>query len=314
MSNSKKIKKFGAKIFGDIGIRQKIIEPPSIDHNKPFVYLALFDKIEILNPTSGSFNDLPDSLVIPPNKYSFYGQTYELKKEGLYRFVFPGKENRQRIAYQKNIDALLSGICWIYSHGNSDDEKSYTQLTNKALHSKLFATCGPLSEWTNKFLKELNIKSRIVSTLTLDEWNNYDNGHVLLEVYRNDYGKWVVYDLDNKSYFTYQNTPLSLIEFAKHVVTNDYTIEYLAPNSDIDKSNYYDNKTKYNYTFVMEARFANEDTRRKWYKRVMQVPLIGDDKYNYFFNDNNIARVQSYSNYYKFMNKEEFFERFYKHT
>lgn len=295
-----------------MGIREKIIQSPSFDSNTPFAYFALFDNIEIINPSSTHSADLPESLVIPSGKYSFYNKTYDLKKEGLYRFVFPGKENQQRIVYQKNIDALLSGICWIYSHGNSDDEKNYNQLTNKALHSKLFATCGPISEWANKFLKELNIKSRIVSSLTLDEWNSYDNGHVLVEVYRNDFDKWVVYDLDNNSYFTYHNTPLSLIEFAERVITNDYTIEYLFPNSDIDKFNYYDNKTKYNYAFVMEARFANEDTRRKWYKRVIQVPLIGDDKYNYFFNDTNISRAQSYSSYYKFMNKEEFLEKFYK--
>ena len=40
------------------------------------------------------------------------------------------------------------------------------------------------------------VKSRLVSSLTLDSWNSYDNGHIMIEVFRPELKKWVVYDID----------------------------------------------------------------------------------------------------------------------
>lgn len=307
------VKKLAVKALGEIGVREKIIEPPSIKSNLPFVYYAYLDTVEIIHGADELINsaDLPNSLIIRPGKFQFGGKTYNLNKEGLYRFVYPGKENQQRIVYEKNIDALLSGISWIYSHGNSDDNKTYQEINEKALYSKIFATCGSISEWAKKILDDNNIRSRIVSSLTLDQWNSYDNGHILLEVYKKDLKKWVVYDLDNNSFFSKNGIPLSLIEFSVHSINSDYKINYLASNVNVDIANFVDDKTNYDYAFLMEARFANENSRKQWYKRVMQVPLIGDDKFNYFSNDANIARVTSYSSYYKHMDKEQFLRKFY---
>ena len=316
MNNKKfglRVRKLAVKVLGKVGVREKIIEPPSIESNSPFVYYAYFDTIEIIHGIEGIIGstELPNSLIIRPGKFKFDEKTYDLNREGLYRFVYPGKENHQRIVYEKNIDALLSGISWIYSHGNSDDNKTYQEINEKALYSKIFATCGSISEWAKKILEENNIKARIVSSLTLEQWNSYDNGHILLEVYRNDFKKWVVYDLDNNSFFSTNGTPLSLIEFSTQSAVSDYMINYLASNSNVDVANFVDGKTNYDYAFLMEARFANENSRKQWYKRVMQVPLIGDGKFNYFFNDSDISRVMSYSSYYKHMNKEQFLKQFY---
>lgn len=306
------IRKLAIKALGEIGLKDKIIELPAIEKNTPFVYYAFLNNVEIVPSTSyeNSVN-LPPSLIILPGKFNFHGISYELKKEGLYRFVYPGKENQQRIVYEKNVDALLSSIAWIYAHGNSDDEKSYSEINAKALHSKIFATCGSISEWTCRLLESTGIRCRIISTLTLEPWNSYDNGHIMIEVYRKDYNKWVVYDLDNNSYFSSKGTPLSLIEFAEHAANENYEINYIASNSNVDFANFIDNETNYDYAFLLEARFANDYSRKQWYKRVMQVPMVVDGKYNYFFNDTNISRVQSYSNYYKHLNKKQFLEKFY---
>ena len=58
----------------------------------------------------------------------FSGKTYNLDKEGVYRFVNPGKNNLQRIVFETNRDALISSIAWIYSHGNRDDGKNYSEI------------------------------------------------------------------------------------------------------------------------------------------------------------------------------------------
>jgi|CXWL01.1.fsa_nt_gi hypothetical protein len=316
MNNKKldwQIKKIAVKILGDMGLKEKIIKPPSIESNVPFVYYAFLDKIENINSIDDVTDsvELPNSVIINPGIFKFYGKIYDLKKEGLYRFVYPEKENQQRIVYQNNIDALLSSIAWIYSHGNSDDDKKYSEINKKILHSKIFATCGSISEWTQKILQENGIKSRIVSSLTLDQWNSYDNGHILIEVYRKKYNKWVVYDLDNNAYFSKNGIPLSLIEFSEQSLNLDYEINYISSNSNLDVANFIDNKTNYDYAFLIEARFVNKESSKQWYKRVMQVPLIGDDKYNYFFNDANISRIEKYSSYYKYMHKKQFLEKFY---
>ena len=307
------IKKLAVKALGEFGLKEKIIEPPSMENNTPFVYYAFLNNVELVPNSLNHENSasLPNSLIISTGKFKFYGNSYELKKEGLYRFVYPGKENQQRIVFEKNLDALLSSIAWIYAHGNSDDAKSYSEINAKALHSKIFATCGSICQWAHGLLESKGIKSRIVSALTLDTWNSYDNGHILIEVYRNDYNKWVVYDLDNNAYFSNNGIPLSLIEFAEYSKNGNYEINYIVSNANLDVVNFLDHKTNYDYTFLLEARFANEYSRKQWYKRVMQVPLIGDGKYNYFYDESNISRVESYSSYYKYMSKKQFLEKFY---
>ena len=78
----------------------------------------------------------------------------------------------------------------------------------KALNSKIFGTCGTITIWIQEILESNNIKSRIVQTLTLDDWNTYDNGHTMIEVYHNDLQKWILYDLDSNVYFSKNGIPL----------------------------------------------------------------------------------------------------------
>ena len=315
MQNKKfgvKIRKLTVKILGEMGIKDKVIGPPSPENNQPFVYYAYLTNIEPISDISGEKGlEIPNSLIIKPGKFNFYGKTFDLKKEGLYRFIFPFKENLQRIVYEKNIEALLSSIAWIYSHGNSDDVKKFSEIASKALHSKIFATCGPISEWTHQLLLENGIKSRIISSITLDFWKSYENSHIMIEVFRPDFNKWVAYDLDYNSYFVKNNIPLSFIEFSELVQEDDYEIKYLAKNVGVDISNFRDIKNNFDYAFIMEARLVDENARRKWYKRVIQVPLISDGKYNYFFNNKNIKHVESYSIYYKYLEEENFRKKFY---
>ena len=146
---SKSIKKTGAGILSKIGIRDKIIDPPGISMNESIVFYAFLEKIDLVNAKIEKCEkEIPERLIIPKGKYIFDGKTYDLDREGIYRFVFPGVENKQRIVFEKNIDALLSSIAWIFSHGNLDDEKTDEQILKKSLYSKNSATCGTISEWT----------------------------------------------------------------------------------------------------------------------------------------------------------------------
>ncbi len=73
--------------------------------------------------------------------------------------------------------------------------------------------CGYISKFAHELLDELGIKSRIVYRHTLHNLTGYDDGHVMIEVFRDDLKKWVLYDIDNNCYFIKNKTPLSFVEF-----------------------------------------------------------------------------------------------------
>jgi len=282
------------------------------ENNKPIVVYLNNNKINKINKINKASklkaNEIPSELIIPAGTYDFLGSHYLLQDEGLYRFFLPGKINVQRIIYKNDLDSLLSSISWIVTHGNSDNRKSNLELSDKALHSKLFLTCGNTSNWAHSILSKLNIKSRVVASLTMDNWNDYDNGHTLIEVWRDKHNKWVVYDLDNNSYFTSNKgtIPLNLLEFSQSVVRNDYKVIYLSVDTKLDVSNFM--ADGYNYNFFAENINVNI---RGWYRRVIQVPMIYSGEKYYFMDEGNSKKVESYSTEYKYMDKNSFLNKFY---
>ena len=309
---NKGIKKTGAGFLSKLGLREKIIEPPAINMNKPIVFYAHLEKIQSISEENGKTgNDIPEKLIIKKGTYRFHGKSYDLNKEGVYRFLFPGVENKQRIVFEDDVNALLSSIAWVFSHGNLDDTKTEQEIIDKAMYSKISATCGTISEWSKNFLMKNGVKSRLVSSLTLDSWNSYDNGHIMIEVFRPELKKWVVYDIDNDAYFINKQIPLSLIELVEKIKDGDFIIEYIARKNDIDVKNFLDKKNNYDYGFLIESRFSDEQTRREWYKHILQVPMIVDDDFSYFFDKDNAEKILSYSSYYKYLDQNEFMKRFY---
>jgi hypothetical protein len=183
--------------------------------NTPFAYRALNDQVTRLEPAPVPFAlPLPNTLIISPGVYSFQGNVYRLKEAGLYRFYLVGKEYQQRIIFDGNIKALLSALSWISAHGDIDNALTQDQLETKALMYKLIVSCGVISYFANEVLTKNGVRSRVVSTVTLDDWNNYDNGHSMIEVFFPDTQAWVLYDLDNGYFFTDANDkPLNLLDF-----------------------------------------------------------------------------------------------------
>ena len=287
-------------------------EPYDESDNRPVVFHLTGNVIvEVDSADLDGGDPLPEDLIIKRGHYRFSGKEYLLTDEGLYRFVLPGRINLQRIVYDDDVDALLSAISWIGTHGYSDDEKSHQELSNKALNSKLLISCGPISNWGHFLMNDQDITTRIVGTLTLDEWNTYDNGHTLLEVWRDRWSKWVLYDLDNNAYFTSRedNVPLSLVEFSDLVTKDGYEIIYLSSDTRVDVSDL-SATSGYNYSFISETVQANI---RDWYKRVIQVPLIYSESESifYFTDTLNEQIIESYSESYIGLDEIEFNKRFY---
>ena len=246
---------------------------------------------------------LPVRLIINPGYYFWRDKVYDLRIEGIYRFFKYDKTQEQRIVYKNNLYDLLSSLSLIHTHGIGDDHLNINELTQKALKNKLVLTCGYISRWINNILKSLKIKSRLVATLTLDKWNNYDNGHTMIEIYDRNLKKWILFDIDNNSYFINQQRkePLSLIEFSKYVKSKHYNLEPLA--YDISYANNMN-------SFYNEKVFFD---KKNWYRRVVQVIMIFDEEYGKYFHFDlkNKKRIQSYSNNYTYINPIKFMKKFY---
>jgi len=311
-------------LLQELGLKEIPVYRYSVDDNVPIVYHALMTTTTHVSSIedNNDAKELPTSLIMPPGNYSFQGKTYNLNKEGMYRFISVLKENQQRIVYERNVDALVSGISWLYTHGGIDDYKDHDELIQKALTSKIYAQCYTISFSLQTILAEQGIQSRVVTTLTLEPWNTYNNGHTMLEVFRDDYNKWVVYDFDGNAYFEKDKTPLSLIEWYQLVPNDDYEIKYLADDVKVDVSNV-SSADDYDYVFLIESLLMNEEQQRELYKRVIQVVMIyenqklnpdfpyGGDSDYLFFDERNPDLVESYSHNYKYMDREQFMERFY---
>ncbi|OGK62541.1 hypothetical protein A2334_05905 [Candidatus Roizmanbacteria bacterium RIFOXYB2_FULL_38_10] len=282
--------------------------------NKPYAYYLKYTQTTAVNEAIDNREvilDLPDTLIIAPGIYRVNNQLYDLQNEGLYRFIYPEVSNKQRIVYEKDNNVLLSSISWIVSHGNADDTLSFKLLENKAKDSKLSITCGTMISWTQSLLSRLGTSSRIVLGLTLKEWNTYDNGHTLLEVYDQGLHKWIVYDLDNNQYFSYNSVPLSFYEYWEHI-KDDYQIIKLANDFKVDVGGFRNKYNNFDYSLLVEQNLTSEENLRSWYANTIQVPMIQIDGIFYHFDRANKNRVDSYNPTFKYIDFEMFMSKFYK--
>ncbi len=272
-----------------------------------FAYRAYMTDLSRIpsTPAPDDCPKLPDTLIIPPGTYQFRGRAFVLDREGLVRFLDVGKELRQRIVFKEDPHALLSGIAWIVSHGRLDGGKSPQVLAESAKTRKLFMTCGSVSSWAVSVLRDHGFRARTVSSVTLENWNTYDNGHAMLEMSRKDAGKWVLYDVTANAFFTREGTPLSLVEFAYAVMAGlEYEMVPIAADTTLDVSGFRSPDGTADYTFHAERLFGDA---RQWYRRIMEVPMIE----GFHFDEANRERIRGYSKSYKYIDKDEFRKRFY---
>ena len=92
----------------------------------------------------------------------------------------------------------------------------------------------------------------------------------------------------------------------------NYQIYILATDTTLDVSNFVANN-EFEYAFYAESVYANENTLKIWYERVIQVPMISEDKFSYFTTNNVEERKQmeSYASHHKFLPIDEFQSKFY---
>ena len=278
--------------------------------NEPLAFHLCGVAVRPLNPGRGAAPPLPPTLLVPPGRYSVFGRTYALAREGLYRFLRPGVENQQRIVYRKDRLALLSAISWLASHGNRDDKRPLEEWLQIALREKLVITCGNISRLGHHFLGQVGVPSRLVGAKSVGKLNNYDMGHSLMEAYLD--GRWVLVDLDVKTLFRRRGKRLSLLEVVEAVAADDYEFEPISKATGIAVAAFVDEG--YDYGFFMETAFSTEERVRAWYRRIMVVPAIRAED-GRFFTTRTAAQRRKTAEYYPYLESylpwAEFRRKFY---
>jgi hypothetical protein len=246
--------------------------------NEPLAFHLVGRQVRALKPLAVAASALPRKLVIEPGVYRVHGKTWNLAREGLYRFLLPGVGNHQRIVYRRDPIALLSGLAWISSHGDRDNGRSVDEWIKIARTGKLIVTCGAMARMGQTVCESVGLRARRVAARSLVTLNTYDNGHALLEVQLD--GRWTLVDLDVKFLFTRDDRRLSLLEFSSASQRGDYDIEPLAAATGLAMGHFQGDG--YDYGPFMETTFCTEAWLRRWYKRIMMVPVIPEGNARYY--------------------------------
>ncbi len=205
--------------------------------------------------------------------------------------------------------ALLALVSSRFVHGTADSRASFHRLIAELHHRQLSLTCGEVSVFVDAILRRLGIKSRILTTLTLDEWNSYDNGHTMIEVYIEERRRWVAIDLDQKVVFKSSEHDEYLNGFDLATMNlDDLRIVSLVNADVIDYSGMVAYQSYLQFLRVNQVQ---------WYQRVMQSIGIYDQRssrYVFVTSDDNPSssfRISQYAPDYSVVEIPKFKEIFY---
>ncbi len=253
-----------------------------------FKYNNIAD-VEMVNPTSASVTQTNWSpLIMPRGVYQYNSLKYDFDTDGLYGIINLGVDGGWRIIYQSDIYALISGLCWLTTYGRMDAALSLENMAIKAKGTKLSLQCGNTIDFVRYCLTGKSITSRICRLLTADTPNNYDDGHVALEV--NIGGNWKFWDIANNYYPEYNSNHLNL---------KDYFVNYSSVNKvyvadgerDINGAGSYVVHTPLVYDMLLRT----SNNLENWVDRIYGIPgIVHTDGKTYFYMPSGTESRQSW--------------------
>ncbi len=188
------------------------------------------------------------------------------------------------------IDAVAKLICKNALQGDAHSMLSdAAKIARINVDQLVITTCGPLHAAAAGMMSTVGYTSRPVMGLTLDTWNDYDNGHTLIEVYVPSSG-WQVYDLTNKVRPKYLGGRAGITDFNQTMIEDKVDLVPLWHGAIFDQN--------WDYYAQMGGRKFDLIT---WYKRVLQVPMIWDGSHYRFETRPDNAentRIEGYSSSY----------------
>lgn len=223
---------------------------------------------------------------------------------------FNGTSTDRKIVFNRADDSfpinLLKMLAAVVKHGGLDNAHPYEQSLEILRTRSLSMTCGTVSAFAQRLLDDIGVRSRVITTLTLEEWNTYDNGHTFLEVYIPKSKTWVAIDLDTKVFFSTPTIDRAALRDMMVAGVDQLSFPGFIDTSTLDYS------TFQQYQTIVEFTTLN---KKEWYGRVLQVFALHDattGKYVFATDDEATAkRITSYSSEYTTLPVTEFVKNFY---
>lgn len=232
---------------------------------------------------------MPDELIVNPGVYQKGGASFRLDSEGLVRIVSPDYSTRQLLVSGPEVMALLSGICWLFSHGSRDNELPFARLLEKARGEKLIVTCGTAASFTVSLLAVLGVPARVVMGRTLGEPDSCNDGHVLTEVWM--HGRWSAFDPDRACCYLAGNRRLNIQEMVCHLSCSQLTREVLAAPTPVAPGFFASQGI--DLTPWHETLFAQPDGGEEFLRRTLNIPVITQGGKNFFTTSSQSERARA---------------------
>ncbi len=241
-------------------------------------------------------------------------------KENYIIHIFDGKSNQNFIFYNPDDNDFPINLLNLFSllvvHGELHDNLLFKDKLKTIKSHPLILTCGPASRFFKQLAEMYNIKSRLVSTLTFDEWNSYGNGHTLLEVFSEQMDKWFLYDIDNQKIFKKNGVFLNVVEIQSYSI-DDIEIKSISnqPNLDYGSFGKYlpvyeiNNRDPYNFYGRGFQKFSIYDEKSARWNF-----LTNYDKENYKNirdGDDECDTIKEYKNFVECLDINDFMIKFY---
>lgn len=247
------------------------------------------DDVTLINPTSLNVTQTNWSpLIMPRGVYQYNEFKYNFDTDGLYGINNIGVDGGWRIIYQSDVYALMSALAWLCAYGRMDNGMTMANMMTKAKGTKLSLQCSQTVDFARYCLTSKSITSRICRLLTADTPNNYDDGHVAMEV--NIGGDWKFWDIANNYYPSLSGTHVNLKDYIGNYSSID-KIFIADGERDLLGAGSYVLNTNVLYDYLLRTN-NNLDA---WVNRVYGIPgIVHTDGKTYFYMPSGTESRQSW--------------------
>lgn len=245
----------------------------------------------VINPTSNSVTQTDWSpMVMVPGIYQYNADKYDLSVEGLYGIINVGVDGGWRIIYQSDISTLMQSIGWLIGYGRLDESLTTAQQLAAMKGRKLSLRCGYVAILIKYILDSKSIISRQCHLITAETPNNFDDGHVITEIYINN--DWQLFDLPFNRKFKQSGTS-TIRNLDTYFNGSGDNEEVIICGSDCDLSGSGSYQFATNVYYDMSIRTAAQ--RAIWTDRIYQIPgILHTDGLVYFYMPSGTESRQSW--------------------
>jgi len=242
----------------------------------PWVIREGVDEIEEIPGAEGSAQPVAELplIVREVDEVEFGGQVFRPTEDGLYRFIEMTRSVRNLIvARDGHWLPMLQGVSGLQVHGNKEKDKPEDEL-KEALRTCSFVCiiCGNIAALTASVLKDGGFETRLVGGLSTEDWNTYDNGHALFELYCPRTEKWVLADPDMGMLFRDQGVFLDAGEVWK-CLQEAGPVE-LVPLARKHVDPFFCSPSGFNYFMRFRWQWQSEEDKLAWYRRILQCVSV----------------------------------------